>query len=150
MWNYEKNVKRWKPMTTIKTMEEFLPRTYKLLCYLYENVWNVWKCMKMYVNPWKCMRMYENVRKCMKMMKMLSKLYENVWKCMIMYENAWKCLKMHENEKIRKWGGSKKHVSADITSIKSEAFLATCVGGYFGRPQGDVWPGSGGQKTLQK
>ena len=47
-------------------------------------------------------------------------------------------MKMYENEKIRKWGGSKKLVSADITSVKGEAFLATCVGGYFGKPQGDV------------
>ena len=67
------------------------------------------------------------------------KMYENVWRCMKMFENAWKCMEIYEKEKIRKWGGSKKHVSADITSIKSEAFLATCVGGYFGRPQGDVW-----------
>ena len=55
-----------------------------------------------------------------------------------MYENVRKCLKIDENKKMKKWGGSKKLVSADITSVKSEAFLATCVGGYFGRPQGDV------------
>ena len=52
-----------------------------------------------------------------------------------MQENAWKCMKVYEKEKIRKWGGSKKHVSADITSIKSEAFLATCVGGTLGGPR---------------
>ena len=54
---------------------------------------------------------------------------------MEMYENVRKCLKIDENKKMKKWGGSKKLVSADITSVKSEAFWQLVWGGTLGGPR---------------